>query len=1248
MLTLIPSEIRRLQGAGGVPFTAFMDLLIRVHTRRHGLTDQDVDTTIRTNLADGGVDTSVRRAVPRDETGWMGSVPTAWQYKGTDFANVKRNELLEGEAVKERIRAGYAFRLALADSPPDDKRRELESYLRAEAEKLNPNVPEPRVVGADDLAAWASRYPALILSFFRGGFGDTILHLEAWASNAKQATPEFRDVPEWAGTRRSLEEHVDLVREATRAVLPLQGEAGVGKSRLAFEVASSIPAARSLVIYCIGEDAARNVATELANGIETIAILIADECGAEARARLETLLTGHRARIRVVAIDNSGERAFGPLPEQLLGKMDPSTLRSILAGNFPNVPESRRHLYASLAEGFPRLAADLCMNDALIVPAGTTQPVIATIAEYLSGRRLSEDQQEALAALSLVTKIGYQAEVRHELDELCSIVELDRRRVERALRDIHDGPGFVARAGRYYYVTPEIVAQVALEDAWRRWGHDPSSLLDRVPENLIQPFLDRAWRSAPMEVRRDCADYFREWASTATPERLRDVETVRRLVALCDTMPEEFLQRVRRLIEAASVALLSEVQGHGLPDGSWGPRRSLVWLAERFAAFSEFFDDSERILLRLALAESEPGITNNATGIWRQLYRIQLSGTSIPFSERLQRLRRRLHSHDSAEAALAATALEGIFDYRGSRMIGPALVAGRVPPDEWRPRSRKEEAACYRAAVVTLADAAQISEDLRGAAVQIAIDQLRPLISRGLLPEVQQLFNSLELNDEQLAGLVESLDTALAYDFNEERSGRTSNSELLRDELKEWRSRLSARSLHTRLVATVGKDRWSPSRLRDHVRGGESSVELKDPFNVDLAELARAYLADPPELQRELKWLMSEKAKSAGEFGEAVGRADTGGSLIDLVVTAAVGAPSKSFARGYAFGVVAGNPANASALKKNLASLETTAPDTVAQLSVSFESPEESVARITRMFDAGSLTSVYLAAQNFRRGGDKGLSPQLWTELLERLAKAAEGGDLVAERVALDSLIGVVPYDPEKTEPSFLLEHPEIEKLTWRILETRPIGAAPGSRWWRPIVVALARLNPKRAAQLAAQLLAAEEIRVWEEGKAALAQIASINPEEAMAALGSAMLDDRTGWRFFISDAAELIAKLPNSVVIEWLKRTGVEGARRIARSLAGPYVDAAGSAVVPPLTEWVLREFESDDRTFREFCAGVHNFQVYSGDIAAQHEAEAEVARRFHDYPLRRIREWAEYEERNSLAEAELTRRWSAESDLP
>jgi hypothetical protein len=52
----------------------------------------------------------------------------------------------------------------------------------------------------------------------------------------------------------------------------------------------------------------------------------------------------------------------------------------------------------------------------------------------------------------------------------------------------------------------------------------------------------------------------------------------------------------------------------------------------------------------------------------------------------------------------------------------------------------------------------------------------------------------------------------------------------------------------------------------------------------------------------------------------------------------------------------------------------------------------------------------------------------------------------------------------------------------------------------------------------------------------------------------------------------------------------------------------------------------------------------LYEGDIAAKHIQEAVIASKFKDYPLRRVREWAEMEEKSSLEEARWWRERSEE----
>jgi hypothetical protein len=154
--------------------------LLRVHASAAGIRDSEIETDIRTNRPDGGVDTLLRQADPADPTGWI-RVPTAWQYKATARNNVgSPGDLLSGEYVRERIREGFAYRPTVADSLSSPERATLTVSLGSKCQEIRAHAAEPMVVTADHLAGWANRYPGFVLRWFLPHLQALLLHLEAW------------------------------------------------------------------------------------------------------------------------------------------------------------------------------------------------------------------------------------------------------------------------------------------------------------------------------------------------------------------------------------------------------------------------------------------------------------------------------------------------------------------------------------------------------------------------------------------------------------------------------------------------------------------------------------------------------------------------------------------------------------------------------------------------------------------------------------------------------------------------------------------------------------------------------------------------------------------------------------------------------------------------------------------------------------------------------------------------------------
>lgn len=525
MWTISDTDVLRFKGHGEA-FTEFVDALIRAEGYVCGLLDSAVNANIRVNLADGGVDTQVREPITVSATGWFSS-PTCWQYKASPFAGTSETDL-KNEIGKpfaaQLIKEGYAYRFCIADSLPADKIREWEIILDGEARTINQSALTCRVVTADALAALASRMPGIITRFFRPGLSK-FLHLDSWGENERALTRKFVEVNEWSPVRASLEEHADFRKTRPDALLWLQRDSGVGKSRMVYETLASRLPLRGLVIYTRNDDQGVRIAAELANDRTARAVLVADECPLESREKIEALLAGHKDRVRVIAINNTSDSVLGLSPQLRLDKMQAQKVDEILSANFPGVPRDRRSEYARVSGGFVRLAADLCKNNHLIEHTQDLGAAVPTISRYLWRRISDEEEQKALLAIALVTRIGCSGDVANELAALASLVNLSADRLLDAARRVKDSTGFITQAGRYFYVTPEIIAYVAFQAAWEQWIKlNPTVFLERMPTELVDRFQKRASHSAHEDAREVVARFFRNWVVSLKPIDLADLE----------------------------------------------------------------------------------------------------------------------------------------------------------------------------------------------------------------------------------------------------------------------------------------------------------------------------------------------------------------------------------------------------------------------------------------------------------------------------------------------------------------------------------------------------------------------------------------------------------------------------------------------------------------------------------------------------------------------------------------------------
>ena len=248
-----------------------------------------------------GVDTKVDAGSLGDETGYLRD-KTVWQYKAGEYAGFsksRRRAEITKPFVKRCIEDGYAYRFCICDNMPAETKQIWEEDFTRFAREMNPFSPEARVVTADDVAAWVRRSPALVAQLFDPSLLEHALHLRAWGRSITDLTPSYVTVGERRVVEGRVVNHVRLSSRPAEAVLTLQGEAGVGKTRLIYEAIAALREIDSLVLYTDNDRYAEDVARRFANDDVVVAVLIADECPVDARVRINDILRGHRGRVRV-------------------------------------------------------------------------------------------------------------------------------------------------------------------------------------------------------------------------------------------------------------------------------------------------------------------------------------------------------------------------------------------------------------------------------------------------------------------------------------------------------------------------------------------------------------------------------------------------------------------------------------------------------------------------------------------------------------------------------------------------------------------------------------------------------------------------------------------------------------------------------------------------------------------------------------------------------------------------------------
>ena len=474
-----------------------------------------------------------------------------------------------------------------------------------------------------------------------------------------------------------------------------------------------------------------------------------------------------------------------------------------------------------------------------------------------------ERRRVVLRRLALFKRFGFGAAVRQEARAVAALVEQDDPSIKEAVfNDVVSDlrARKILQGENTLYITPRLLHVKLWVEWWRLHGDGfvLEEFADAVPPTLLDWFFEMAIDAAESPpAQRVFGELLAENGPFQQTDLLRRARGARFFLCLAEASPRAALSCLR-----GTVGLWGEDQLREFKTG----RRETVSALEKIAVWRSMFPEAARLLLRLAQAENEEHIGNNATGVFADLFtpgRGPLAPTEASPEERFPILREALE-HESEECRrVGLRACDSALQIdHFSRMVGADHQGLRPQPDLWMPRTWGEWFDAYRRVWRLLEERLDhVTGNEQTAIVDLLVAKAGPLAARPNLTEM--VIDTLRaLADRPFVDktkLIKLVEVVLRYD-KERVSGEA------RQQWEQLRDSLVPDDFPSRMRRWVGM-------VLDADEFDEQG-EPTDRASSAVDALADDVLRDPELLHPELSWLTTSAATNGFVLGHALGAND--------------------------------------------------------------------------------------------------------------------------------------------------------------------------------------------------------------------------------------------------------------------------------------------------------------------------------------------------------------------------------------
>ncbi len=579
----------------------------------------------------------------------------------------------------------------------------------------------------------------------------------SWKKDPKLSRFEFHLDDKRQRVFNALKNEFELIRSTVR----IKGLSGLGKTRLIYEaVLSSNQDVKDKVLYInVATENPTNIRSWLRGAIDSgyQGILIVDNCKPDLHKDISDEVRREESEVLFISLDHNLDSL--PASETREYKIEPLNTEQIKALLKPEYGSRISDLdrVAQFAQGFPQMA--VLIADARL----SRDPEVGKLTDDVLAKKLlgenSAIELSILRGCSLFDNFGISGNVSNHYEYIANKAsKVSPSEFYACIKKFHKR-GLIDISGRYAQLVPKPLAVLLASDWWdQTHNEDHLSLLEEMPDQLVQPFcLQITMLAFVPEVQKLTLTLCGPQGPFGQAEAILSNRGSLLLRSFVEVNPIATSSALYGVLTNLSQIELANISGE--------VRRNLVWALEKLVFHAHIFEESAWCLMLMASAENE-SYSNNATGLFAQLFRVNLSGTEANFLLRLRLLNRAMELGNSSIDKAIIKALESsITTYGGSRVIGAEHQGAMAPLKEWQPKLWQEVFDYWDAAFEMLIKFVERCDENSQEAQIVIGRSIRGMIGSGRISMLNHAITRVvELNGRYWPDALDSIKTAFAHD----------------------------------------------------------------------------------------------------------------------------------------------------------------------------------------------------------------------------------------------------------------------------------------------------------------------------------------------------------------------------------------------------------------------------------------------------------------------------------------------------